>query len=159
MPAVNVVEVEPRDLDREADNVLRGAPPDSAPGAEPGGAPRDDGSANAEQSGGSWAEITPGLVTLATIVVLPQWGITQEEAGHVSKALADVLEQVFPGGMGNSKWAPWIRLAMVSTGVVLARFDAEVGFPPIGPRRPKPVGPSSEASSSSSSSSSNAPIA
>lgn len=149
MAAVNVVEVDGAELDREADNVLRGAPPQNDAGAQPGA------NANAEQAGGSWHEITPGLVTLATIVVLPQWGITAEEAGHVSKALADVLEQVFPGGMHNNRWAPWMRLAMVTSGVVLARFDAEVGFPPIGPRRPKPVGPEPTSSSSSS----NAPLA
>lgn len=148
MAAVNVVDVDAVALDREAESVLRGAPMGGAtpdPSAHHGGA-----ESSAEQPDAGWSDITPGLVTLLTFVVFPQWGISAEEQKEVSKAAADVLEQIFPGGMGNKKWAPWIRLGLVSTGVVLARFDPEVGFPPMGPRREKPVGPEPSSGSSSS---------
>lgn len=147
MAAVNVVEVHAGDLDREADNLLRGA---STDGPQPDPSTQHAGADSAEKPDAGWSDITPGVVTLLTFVVFPQWGISPEEQREVSKAAADVLEQVFPGGMANKRWAPWIRLGLVSSGVVLARFDPEVGFPPIGPRREKPVGPEDSSSSSSS---------
>jgi hypothetical protein len=135
MSAVNIVDVDPAALDREADAVLG-----SAPSAEPAPDPQSSESSQS-RSGGSWEEMTPGLVTLLTFVVFPQWQISAEEQTHVSKATADVLEQVFPGGMQDARWAPWLRLTLVCAGVALARFDAESGFPPLGPRVEKPVTP------------------
>lgn len=136
---VNVVEVHAGDLDREADFLLRAAP---GAGPQPESASKSgEQQSSTNPSDAGWSDIMPGLITLLSFAVFPQWAFSAEEQAELSKASAEVLEQVFPGGMGNKRWAPWIRLGLVSSGVVLARFHPDDGFPPLGPRREKPVGP------------------
>jgi len=136
--AVNKVDVNHGELDRQAERILGSAPAGDPP---PGPGPADDPQPGQSTSDQSWHEMMPGLTTLAAILVFPQWGFTQEEQDAVSKAAADVLEHAFPGGMGG-KFGCYARLFLVTTGITFARLDLETGkFPPMGPRVEKPVGP------------------
>jgi len=143
---VNKVDVDPVQLDRQADAILHRAPIDELPPPGPQAEPQKE-SADEE----SWHQMIPGLTTMLAMLVFPQWGFVEEEQKAFSTAAADVLEHAFPGGMGG-RYGCYVRLMMVTAGVTLARFDADTGkFPPIGPRREKPVGPAVDGSAAAGS--------
>lgn len=135
-PAINTVEIDPPRLDAEADTILREArqaDPPAPPVLEPG-APAQAPALS------SWAGITEGGVVLVDIIVLPQWNLTEREKEALTKATADVLEQLFPGGMDDPRWAPWVRLLSVSVAITMVRRDPATGkFPPIGRPAPPPA--------------------
>lgn len=126
----------PEQLIREAELAAAGAPIDpSSPGAP---APLDPN--------GSWALITPPTVSVICGVVLPAWEIRAEEQSEISGALAQCLEQVFPGGV-DGKYACWIRLCMACGAITVSRVATNGGkLPPLflpkgvtRPTRPTPA--------------------
>lgn len=108
-------------LIREAEAAAAGAPVDpSAPGAP---APLDPN--------GSWALITPPTVEVICGVVLPAWEIRAEEQRPLAEALAECLEQVFPGGI-EGKYACWVRLITVAGAITVSRVATNGGkLPPL----------------------------
>lgn len=83
-----------------------------------------------------WKQITPGVVDVACIVVLPQWKIEKDERGLVSESLSECLEQVFPGGL-DGKYACWIKLIFAVGGIAAARAMQPGGMPPLFQNKPK----------------------
>lgn len=137
--AANRVEVDPVQLDREADAILQSIP---APEPAPGAAAAPDTAVAAAPGEAEWIQISPGIVAAIDILLIPQWGVTEPEKEALSKALADVLEAAFPGGLGDERYAPYIRLSLVSFGIAMARRDPKTGkLPPFGPKREAPPAP------------------
>lgn len=128
----NQHEVDQDRIDAELEAV---AVPDSPPGASqvgPGpsgaGAPSDAGQLAPAPS--SWAPATPMLVLALDRGVCPNWKLSADEKRELEEALAAVLDQLFPGGMGDERWAPYIRLVAVAGGIAAARFH-EGRFTPL----------------------------
>lgn len=119
-----MTETAPDPLAMEADAIvatLEPPPPLGTP--EPAPAPAD-----AE----SWPLIAEGAVSVADVLVCPGWNLTDAEKAALRDALAPVLADLFPDGLGNSRWAPYMRLAMVGTAVVASRIDPATGkLPPL----------------------------
>jgi hypothetical protein len=126
---VNKVDVDHTALDAEAESIRQAAESVAAgplPSAVTDTAP-------AGPMPATWLDITPACVVLLDVVVMPQWALTVPEKESLSKALADVLDAAFPGGAGDARWSPYIRLALVSAGIVLVRQDPKTGaFPEFG---------------------------
>lgn len=126
---VNDVELDPVALDAEADRIL------ADPAAVASLSQADQvltGAAPCE----SWSQVTPGIVVAADLLLLPQWNLQQQEKDELSGAIAGVLDQLFPGGMSDARWAPYFRLVAISVAVGVSRRDPETGkFPPLGPKR------------------------
>lgn len=98
-----------------------------APAAQ--GAPVTDPAAPPRES--SWAPICPAVVTVLDTFVMPNWQLTADEKAGLGEALAPVLDDLFPGGLGSERWAPYFRLLAVCGGIVLTRYDREKGLPPL----------------------------
>lgn len=152
----NQVEIDQAELERELDQIH--VPDSSTPGVVDGpsgasleGAPP----AAAGQVSASWAPVSPAIVQLVDLFVCPAWKLTQQERDALAEALAPALDQLFPGGLGDERWAPYARLAMIAGGIVLSRFDRETGkLAPLrdsarqaaaGPEAEPPVAPSDAA--------------
>lgn len=75
----------------------------------------------------SWAPLTPGLVSAVDLFVCPNWDLQDAEKLELAAALAAVLDQVFPGGLGDERWAPYLRLLIIAGGIVAARYDPDAG--------------------------------
>lgn len=131
---VNPVELDTAALDAEADRLLHDSPPELT-----GEAPAPAGQAGELVSSnglGSWNEVTPGLVAAADVLILPQWQLRDDEKKNLAGALGDVLDQIFPGGMSDARWAPYVRLVAVSIAIVAVRRDPKTGsLPPLGPMK------------------------
>lgn len=97
-------------------------PPDATPagGAAPGPETAPAAIDQAPQPS-SWASSTPMLVFLIDRLAVPNWKLTDQEKGDLGDALAPVLDDLFPGGMGSEKWAPYFRLLAVGASITLAR--------------------------------------
>lgn len=120
--------------------------PDDAPAP---GAPDQPAAPGVELEPGApapsaWAPVTPSIVALLDKLACPAWELTADEKNELAESLAPVLDQVFPGGLGSERWAPYVRLVFVAAGITLARYDAERG-------KFRPLRKSRAASSSSSS--------
>jgi hypothetical protein len=64
-------------------------------------------------------------------VVLPAWRIQPAEQRPVSEALAECLEQVFPGGI-EGKYACWVRLLVACGAITVSRVATNGGrLPPL----------------------------
>lgn len=85
----------------------------------------------AEPPPSTWAPICPGAVVVLDTFVMPNWKLTGEEKEALSESLAAVLDDLFPGGIGSERWAPYFRLAFVAGGIVLTRWNREEGLPPL----------------------------
>lgn len=73
-------------------------------------------------------------VQLLVKVGLPQWEITDDEKNELTKSLAHVLEDLFPGGI-DGRYAPYFRLITVSGCIVISRAKQHGGkLPGIGPK-------------------------
>lgn len=129
---VNPVELDTAALDAEADRLLAGAAPELTQDPTTAAAP---GAGELVNNGlGSWIEVTPGLVAAADVLLLPQWHLRTEEKDQLAGALGSVLDQLFPGGMSDPRWSPYLRLVAVSVAIGVAHRDPETGkFPPLGP--------------------------
>lgn len=125
---MNPVELDTVALDAEADRIFAEAPIDVPATATP---------AELGNTGlGSWIEVTPGLVAAADVLLLPQWHLREDEKSQLAGALGGVLDQLFPGGMSDPRWAPYMRLAAVTVAIVVSHRDPTTGkLPAIGPKR------------------------
>lgn len=117
----------------EADAALASAPADAGGGVAP---------AEGSDSGGSWADITPSVVTVVSGVVLPQWDIKANEQTEVSTALAQCMDQVFPGGL-DGKYACWVRLVMACGAITVSRAMQPGGLPPLFNNKRRAAAPAS----------------
>lgn len=143
--SVNPVEVDHQALDLEAERLLQQAPqlePSAPPAAD--AAPLEAPSSAPSSAG--WSDVTPGIIAAVDILVIPQWGVTDKEKQALTAALTDVLEAAFPGGLDDERYAPYVRFALVSFGVVMAHRDPDKGFPPLGPKREAPPSPAPSSS-------------
>ena len=129
---MNTLDIDPAALAAEADAAvgLQGASFAGSPG-EPVPAPAE-----------SWAPVVAGMMGLADVVA-PNWELQAEEKSAFADALTPILDQLFPGGFGNEKWAPYVRLVAVSAGIVLVRLE-NGQLRPL--RRPPPPPPEKKAS-------------
>lgn len=98
--------------------------------AAPGTAP-DDAPVTAEPQPSTWAPICPGVVSVVDTFVMPNWKLTAEEKDTLTEALAPVLDDLFPGGIGSERWAPYFRLVFVCGGIVMTRWNRDEGLPPL----------------------------
>lgn len=119
---MNAHDIDPAALAAEADAVpLPELGPDLGAGQEAAAPPPSP-----------WASMTPGFVEALAVVVLPSWGLAAEEKAAVADALAPVLDDIFPGGLGAERWAPYLRLVLVGASVAAAHRDPETGrWPPL----------------------------
>ena len=80
---------------------------------------------------GQWAALTPPTVEVLCAVVLPAWQIQPTEQRPVAEALAECLEQVFPGGI-EGKYACWVRLIVACGAITVSRVATNNGkLPPL----------------------------
>jgi hypothetical protein len=80
---------------------------------------------------GQWSAITPPTVEVLCAVVLPAWQIQPAERTPVAEALAECLEQVFPGGI-EGKYACWVRLLVACGAITVSRVATNNGrLPPL----------------------------
>jgi hypothetical protein len=89
---------------------------------------------------GQWSALTPPTVEVLCAVVLPAWQIQPAEQRPVSEALAECLEQVFPGGI-EGKYACWVRLIVACGAITVSRVATNNGrLPPLFlPKASKPA--------------------
>lgn len=86
----------------------------------------------------SWTKLMEPIFQVVDTLVLPQWNLREEEKAELSASTGQILDQIFPGGLANEKWAPYVRLVAVSCTVILTRIDPETRkLPPIGLPKPK----------------------
>ncbi len=117
----NQVIVENTELAAEAAAIPLPPGDPAAPGAPSSPGEPGDQLAPADQAPSSWASSTPMLVFLIERLAVPNWKLTDQEKGDLGDALAPVLDDLFPGGMGSEKWAPYFRLLAVGASITLAR--------------------------------------
>jgi hypothetical protein len=81
---------------------------------------------------GTWAVLTAPCVEVLCGVVLPAWEIRKEdEQPAISEALAECMEQLFPGGV-DGKYACWVRLIVTCGAITVGRVAANGGrLPPL----------------------------
>jgi hypothetical protein len=90
---------------------------------------------------GQWSALTPPTVEVLCAVVLPAWKIQPAEQRPVSEALAECLEQVFPGGI-EGKYACWVRLLVACGAITVSRVATNNGrLPPRFVQTAKPPAP------------------
>ena len=119
----------PDNLAAEADAALGAAPVDPvlAPAAP-------DPNAYDPDKATEWDMYMRMAVELLANVGLPQWEISDEEKNELTKSLAHILEDLFPGGL-SGRYAPYLRLITVSGIIVVTRYKQHGGkFPGIGPK-------------------------
>ncbi len=76
-------------------------------------------------------------VNLIAKVALPQWNLTDDEKNELTKSTAHILEDLFPGGL-SGRYAPYLRLIVVSGVIVITRAKEHDGkLPGLGPK-PEP---------------------
>lgn len=114
---MNTLDIDHEALSLEAEMALGGRPtPASAPGGF--GATPDANAAPGE----SWAPVVAGFMGLADVVA-PNWELQEPEKAAFADALTPILDQLFPGGFGNERWAPYVRLVAVTAGIVMVRVE------------------------------------
>lgn len=116
----------PERLTAEAQAALETAPADLAPGE------------TAPEPSAPWSMLTPALTDITCAVVFPAWEITPDERGEISPALAECMEQLFPGGI-EGRYACWVRLIAACGAITVSRVYKHGRIPPLFAAR---VGPS-----------------
>lgn len=87
----------------------------------------------------SWRELTHPMMPTVRFILLPQWGLGEEELREWAESLGQCLDQVFPGGI-DGKYGCWVRLIFSTSGIIGARAMANGGrLPGFGPKKEKPV--------------------
>lgn len=120
----NELEVDHAALATEAERVE--LPTDtSAPGADAPAGGDAPGATIPPAASESWSAVTPGLIVVLDLVVCPNWELTDDEKTEFGAALVPVLHRLFPGGLGDERWAPYFRLAAVTLAIAASRFDRE----------------------------------
>jgi hypothetical protein len=81
---------------------------------------------------GQWAALTPPVVEVICATVLPAWQIRKDdEQRPIAEALAECLDQVFPGGI-EGKYACWVRLVFACGAITVSRVAQNGGrLPPL----------------------------
>lgn len=114
---VNTLDIDHDVLTAEAEMALGGRPlPGNAPGAFTAGAV--DNAPPVE----SWAPVVAGFMGLADVIA-PNWELQDAEKGAFADAVTPILDNLFPGGLGNERWAPYVRLVAVTAGIVMVRVE------------------------------------
>jgi hypothetical protein len=122
----------PEHLAAEADAALGAAPIDAA--AAP---PAPDPNEYDPNKATEWDMYMSMAVELLANVGLPQWNLTAHEKNELTKSLAHILEDLFPGGL-SGRYAPYLRLLTVSGFIVITRYREHGGeLPGIGPKPEK----------------------
>ena len=124
MTAENQHDLDLAALAREADAVPL---PDTAELVAATGSSDEPGSPGEPAPSASWAPITPGIVAGVDLFVCPGWKLTDAEKTALADALTPALDQAFPGGLGDEKYASWVRLLIVTGGIVALRYDRDTG--------------------------------
>lgn len=128
-PSGSAPELEPVGLVADPEH-LAAQVASAMPGGE-GGAPLSPAQAAEAAGSASWGQLTPPTVQVLACVVFPAWQIRPEEQVEVSGALAECLEQVFPGGLGG-RYACWIRLLVACGAITVSRVAMNGGkLPPL----------------------------
>jgi hypothetical protein len=79
-----------------------------------------------EPESDNWKKPAELLAMVINAKLVPAWEVPQAEWEKWADALADCLEDIFPGGIGNAeKWGPYAKLAFVTGGVVMCGIDFE----------------------------------
>ncbi len=118
----------PAELLAEADAALAGAAPEAL--TADGQPPPPIVDATAE-----FRMVLTGPISLATVFVLPQWEITDDERTELTESMSMCFAQLFPDGI-NGKYACWFRLVACSGIIVATRFAKGGGkLPGIGPKK------------------------
>jgi hypothetical protein len=116
-------ESDPSRLIAEAEAASATAPVDAL---DPSATPAQELNPN-----GQWSTLTPPLVEVVCGVVLPAWEIRKEdEQGPISEALAECLEQLFPGGI-EGQYACWVRLVFACGAITVSRVAQHGRLPPL----------------------------
>lgn len=137
---MNSLDVNPEELDSQAQQLALVGPqiePDPPPAPEPEIELESVALEGTVENG--WRIVVEQLVTVSDALVFPQWKLQKEEKEVINESLCAILDQIFPGGIGNEKWAPYIRLVLVSGSIVLTRLDPKTrSLPPLGLPEPEP---------------------
>jgi len=88
------------------------------------------GQAPAPNINGQWSALTPPAVEVLSAVVFPAWEIQTSEQRPVSEALAECLDQVFPGGI-EGRYACWVRLIFAGGAICVSRIAVHGRLPPL----------------------------
>lgn len=132
--------IDSEQLEIEAEKIVADAVAAETP--KPGPAPSADDLGEPEQPAApadiSWSKLMEPVFQVVDTLVLPQWNLREEEKAELSASTGEILDQIFPGGLANEKWAPYVRLLAVSCTVILTRIDPETRkLPPLGLPKPK----------------------
>jgi hypothetical protein len=137
----NTVDVDAAALTAEADSIAAAASPApefnaDKPAQSESGAVTSNGAA--APGNASWLPVCPGVVQVFDTFICPNWELTTDEKNALAESLAPVLDDLFPGGLGSERWAPYARFALICAGVVVMRVDRETGkLPPLRIAPPK----------------------
>lgn len=116
------VEVDHADLAAQAEHIE--LPPDEtaapeAPGAAIAGVP----ATQVSPQRAPWSALCPGIVSALDLLVCPAWELTDAEKAALADSLGPALDQLFPGGLGDERWAPYFRVLLIAGGIVALRYD------------------------------------
>jgi hypothetical protein len=128
---VNTLDIDQGALLQEAENALNFQ---RQPGSFGSVDPQTPAAAPAE----SWAPVVAGMMGLADVIA-PNWELQPAEKDAFADALSPILDQLFPGGFGNERWAPYVRLLAVSAGIVMVRVENGQLKPLRAPPAPAPA--------------------
>ena len=130
---MNTLNIDQDELTREAEAAIRTRQAAAAPFPGEDGPPADNGA-----PGESWAPVVAGFMGLADVVA-PNWELQPPEKNAFADALTPILDQLFPGGFGNERWAPYVRLVAVTAGIVMVRMENGRLRPLRAPQAPPPA--------------------
>lgn len=92
-----------------------------------------------EPTPSEWKQMAKMAAQLLANAVTPNWKVPQDVQDQWADALADCLDQLFPGGLANiANWGPWAKLAYASVMWGLCGVDFATGtlLPPREPKKP-----------------------
>ena len=113
-------------LEAEANAALAAAPVEPALSPAPAPVPEYDPNAPTE-----WDMYMQIAVEMLANVGLPQWNLNPHEKNELTKSLAHILEQQFPGGL-SGRYAPYLRLITVAGLVCVTRYQEHGRLPGFG---------------------------
>lgn len=89
-----------------------------------------------------WDPYMQMAVEVLSNIGVPQWNLNPHEKNELTKSLAHILEQLYPGGL-SGKYAPYLRLITVCGVITFTRVQENGGkLPGFGPKKieqPKPA--------------------
>lgn len=142
---MNTQSIDEGRLAAEADGALLGVPDDSAPAA-----PQVGQEGGAVGQGDSLVPFMANAMPIVSLVLLPQWELTEAERKELAESLGQCLDQLFPGGL-DGKYACWVRLVVTCGGIAAGRVMQHGRLPGFGPKPLPKVEKASDASGQQSS--------